>query len=117
MANKNNKTKKAPVVKDEKPEAKSVVVAAPAEKPAKKDKQVASKNGKNGKPRKTAKEFFLGIKTGIKSILSELKKVTWPKFGVAAKNTGIVLVVVIIFLAVCLGIDLGLTGIFNAIIG
>ena len=84
------------------------------------DKKVATKNAagsKNGKQRKSAKEFFLGIKSGIKSILSELKKVTWPKFGDALKNTGIVLGVVFIFLVVCLGIDLGLSGIFEAIVG
>lgn len=120
MANKKNKNKnapvKVPVAKEAKPEEKNVAVVSPAEKPAKKnDNKPANKTGKNGKPRKTAKEFFLGIKAGIKSILSELKKVTWPKFGAAAKNTGIVLVVVLIFLVVCLGIDLGLTGIFSAI--
>ena len=119
MANKKNKTKKssAPVA----PAKDNAVVvtkkddAAVATKADK--KKVAAKKGKNGKPRKTAKEFFLGIKNGVKSIFSELKKVTWPKFGAAAKNTGIVLGVVFIFLVVCLGIDLGLTGIFNAIIG
>ena len=86
------------------------------------DKKVATKNtkgkqSKNGKQKKTAKEFFQGIKAGIKGILSELKKVTWPKFGDALKNTGIVLGVVFIFLVVCLGIDLGLSGIFEAIVG
>ena len=116
MANKNKKTDKAPVQAKKPAQETAVVVNKKADVAKNNDKKVAAKN-KNGKPKKTAKEFFLGIKTGFKSILSELKKVTWPKFGTAAKNTGIVLGVVFIFLVVCLGIDLGLTGIFNAIIG
>ncbi len=36
---------------------------------------------------------------------SELKKVSWPNFRTVAKNTGIVLLVVLFFLLIILGAD------------
>ena len=41
-------------------------------------------------------------------MISELKKVTWPKMGTVVKQTGVVLVVVLIFLIVVTGFDTGL---------
>lgn len=76
------------------------------------------KNGKNGKP--TFKEkfvnFFKKIGEGFRKLKSELKKVTWPNFKDVLKNTGVVLLVTVIFLVVVGCFDLGLNAILNAII-
>lgn len=52
--------------------------------------------------------FFTRIGLKIKDIFSELKKVSWPTFGKVVKQTGIVLVVVLIFLVVITAFDFGL---------
>ena len=44
----------------------------------------------------------------IKDMFSELKKVNLPTFGKVVKETGIVLVVVIIFLVIITAFDAGL---------
>jgi preprotein translocase SecE subunit len=123
MANKKKKAKKMAAAAT--PDSTTTAVATPKAAPVtattpKKGKATPSRKnpnntkvGKDGKPKKTAKEFFQGIGTGIKSIVSELKKVTWPKFNDALKNTGIVLVVCLIFLVVCLGIDSGLSALIK----
>ena len=41
----------------------------------------------------------------LKDTGNELKKVSWPKFGTVAKQTGIVLVVVVVFTLAIFGID------------
>lgn len=40
-----------------------------------------------------------------KEVFSELKRVTWPKFSTVVKTTGVVLVIVFVFLAVTTGVD------------
>ena len=63
-----------------------------------KAKDVGKKNNKNDKkPNKIVKS--------LKDTGNELKKVTWPKFKDVVKQTGIVLVVVIVFAIVLFGID------------
>ena len=62
-----------------------------------KDVDKKKKKDKPKKPNKVAK--------ALKDTGSELKKVTWPKFGQVVKQTGIVLVVVIVFALVLLGLD------------
>lgn len=44
----------------------------------------------------------------LKEVFSELKKVTWPTFGKVVKATGVVLVVVVIFLVIFGAINYGL---------
>ena len=51
-----------------------------------------------------------------KETMSELKKVSWPTFKQALKQTGTVLVVVAIFMCVVLGIDLLLNWIIDLIV-
>jgi|GEM_PF-1149815 len=46
-----------------------------------------------------------GIGRRFKEMGSELKKVTWPTFPTALKNTGIVLLVVAVFLVILLIFD------------
>lgn len=60
---------------------------------------MAKEKGKEKKP---------GLGKKIKDVFSELKRVTWPSFGKVVKATGVVLVVVFIFLVVVTGINQGL---------
>ena len=69
---------------------------------AKKQKDV-KKAKKNKKP-----NVFKRIGAKLKDTFSELKKVTWPTFPKVVKQTGIVLVVVLIFLVVISAFDFGL---------
>ena len=49
--------------------------------------------------------IFKRMAKGIKEIISELKKVTWPTVAKVFAETGVVLVVVLFFLLVILGFD------------
>lgn len=71
------------------------VVKVKEEKKA--DKSKSTKKKKDKKPSKIAKS--------LKETSSELKKVTWPKFGEVVKKTGIVLAVTAAFLLVVFGLD------------
>ena len=70
------------------------------------------KKSKSGKP-----NFFRKIWRKIKEVFSELKKVTWPTFGKVVKQTGVVIVVVAIFLVVISLIDFGLSAILQQFVG
>lgn len=72
------------------------------------------KKSKDGKPRKN---IFKRMFNGIKSIISELKKVTWPKGKSVASNTLIVLVFVVVFLLVIFVFDYVLTGLLSLLMG
>lgn len=82
--------------------------AAPAEKKAKK----TAKTAKSDKP-----NIFKRIWKWFKGIISELKKVTWPKGKDVAKSTAVVLVVVVAFFIVLFGIDYVLMGLMNLVVG
>ena len=62
----------------------------------------ATKN-KNKKP-----SWFKRAGAKIKETFSELKRVTWPKFGTVVRTTSVVLVIVLAFLIVVTAVDLGL---------
>ena len=55
---------------------------------------------KNQKP-----SWIRRVGAKIKETFSELKRVSWPKLPTVFKTTGVVLVVVIAFLAVITGVD------------
>lgn len=55
---------------------------------------------KNKKP-----SWFRRVGAKFKETFSELKRVTWPKFTTVLKTTGVVLVIVVAFLAVVTGVD------------
>ena len=58
------------------------------------------------KPKKKKKEKKQSkMAKRLKETSSELKKVTWPKFGTVLKQTGVVLAVTAAFLLVVFGID------------
>ena len=59
--------------------------------------KVKKKKAKDKKPNKIAKS--------LKETGSELKKVTWPKFGTVAKQTGVVILVTLMFLVIVFGLD------------
>ena len=89
-------------------------VEAPAEKKdTSKDKKVGAKK-KAG--RKNVAKFF-------RDIFSELKKVDWAKFSSTKANkgvlyqTGIVLVIVAIFIVLITAMDLGLSELFRLLVG
>lgn len=60
--------------------------------------------------------IFKRMWKGIKEIISELKKVSWPTFAKVMAETGIVLVVVLFFLLVILGIDSLLAMLFKLLV-
>ena len=60
----------------------------------------ATSKAKNNKP-----NWFRRVGAKCKETFSELKRVTWPKFGTVLKTTGVVLVIVASFLAVVTGVD------------
>ncbi len=57
---------------------------------------------KNEKP-----NIFIRMGRRLKETFSELKRVTWPKLPEALKATGVVLVVVIIFMVLITGVNYG----------
>ena len=69
-------------------------------------KKANKKAQKNDKPKR---HFFKGT-------ASELKKVSWPSFAKACKQTGTVLVVVAVFMLAILGIDTLISWIINLIV-
>ena len=64
---------------------------------------------KKVKQKNKTPSFFSRIGAKIKDVFSELKKVSWPTFGKVVKQTGVVLVVVLVFLVVITAFDFGLT--------
>lgn len=60
--------------------------------------------------------IFKRMGKGIKEIISELKKVSWPTFGKVMAETGIVLVVVLFFLLIILGFDSLLSWLFTLLV-
>ncbi len=71
-----------------------------------KDSVKAAKEEKKAAKKKDKKPgFFKKMGAKVKDVFSELKKVSWPSFGKIVKETGIVLVVVLVFLVVLTGFD------------
>lgn len=65
---------------------------------------------KNKKP-----NVFRRMGAKIKEVFSELKRVTWPKFTTVLKTTGLVLVIVLVFLVIVTAVDAGLLEILKLI--
>lgn len=70
-----------------------------------KAEKTVAKNKKEKKTKKSVDKKPSKIKTALKETKSELKKVTWPKFAQVAKQTGVVILVTLLFLVVVFGID------------
>lgn len=67
---------------------------------------MAKEKGKEKKP---------GLGKKLKDVFSELKRVTWPTFPKVLKATGVVLMVVLVFLVVTTGINQGLQKLLEVI--
>ena len=59
--------------------------------------------------------MFKRMGKGIKGIVSELKKVTWPKGKEVGKNTAVVLTVVVLFFVILFALDYVLGGLFGLV--
>ncbi|MCM1438859.1 MAG: preprotein translocase subunit SecE [Roseburia sp.] len=59
--------------------------------------------------------IFVRMGRKLKETFSELKRVTWPTFPKVLKATGVVLVVVLVFLVVVTGINQGLQALLKLI--
>ena len=70
---------------------------------------------KDAKKKEKKPGFFKRLGGKIKDIFSELKKVSWPGFAKVVKQTGVVLVVVLVFLVVIFGFDFGLQALLKLI--
>ncbi len=78
-------------------------------KPEKEQKPVKEKQKNTQKKQANKKPgFFKRFGAKCKDVFSELKKVSWPSFAKVVKQTGVVLVVVLIFLVVITAFDTGL---------
>lgn len=67
---------------------------------------MAKEKGKEKKP---------GLGKKLKDVFSELKRVTWPTFPKVLKATGVVFMVVLVFLVVTTGINQGLQKLLEVI--
>lgn len=80
---------------------------------AKKDQEIEKKEDAAKKAPKKDKakkpNFFVRIGRKLKETFSELKRVTWPTLPKALKATGVVLVIVVIFLVIVTAVNIGFT--------
>ena len=102
MAKKTNKSTKETIKMDKSDEVLSEVKVKKNKKSN--DADISTKNNKKNvktKKRKASKPR----RNYVKEVISELKKVNWPSFKNACKQTGTVLAVVSVFMLAVLGID------------
>lgn len=88
-------------------ETSDIVLTEVKNKPSKEERKQAKLAEKQAKQKAKAKAAANAApkRNRIKEVFSELKKVNWPSFKKTCKQTGAVLIVVVIFMAVVLGID------------
>lgn len=104
---------------DKKANLKSVKMTSQLETPAVLAEDSVSapeKKAKKVKKQSDKPNIFQKMWKGIKGIVSELKKVTWPNAKGVAKSTAVVLVVVVAFFLILFGIDYVLSGILSLIV-
>ena len=68
------------------------------------EKAKVSKNDKNKKP-----NIFVRMGRRLKETFSELKRVTWPTLPKALKATGVVIVIVLVFMVIVTCVNVGFT--------
>ena len=102
MAKKTNKSTKETIKMDKSDEVLSEVKVKKNKKSNETD--ISTKNNKKNVKTKKRKDSKPRRNYG-KEIVSELKKVNWPSFKNACKQTGTVLAVVGVFMLAVLGID------------
>ena len=69
----------------------------------------------NNKSEAKKPNIFVRMGRKLKETFSELKRVTWPTFPKVLKSTGVVLVVVLVFLVVVTGINFGLQALLDLV--
>ncbi len=79
--------------------------------------ETLKKDAKKSKKKDKKPGIFRRIGARLKDTFSELKKVIWPTFPKVVKQTGVVLVVVIIFLIVITAFDFGLLHLLGLMTG
>ena len=83
---------------------------------AENEKKVATTDDKPAKTTKPAKEKNKGkVKEAWKGFKSELRKIVWPSWKQVLKNTGIVLVIIIICSLAIIALDYAFNGGFMAL--
>ena len=82
-----------------------------------KGKNVEKKNKKPEKDKNKKPNFFVRMGRKIKETFMELKRVTWPTLPQALKATGVVLVIVLIFLVVVTGVNFGFSKLLELLSG
>lgn len=102
MAKKTNKSTKETIKMDKSDEVLSEVKVKKTKKSNEAD--ITTKNNKKNVKTKKRKDSKPRRNYG-KEVVSELKKVNWPSFKNACKQTGTVLAVVSVFMLAVLGID------------
>ena len=102
MAKKTNKSTKETIKMEKSDEVLSEVKVKKNKKSS--DSDISTKNNKKNVKTKKRKDSKPKRNYG-KEVVSELKKVNWPSFKNACKQTGTVLAVVSIFMLAVLGID------------
>ena len=70
---------------------------------------------KKAKKKNKGPSIFKRFGAKCKDVFSELKKVSWPTFSKVVKQTGVVLVVVLVFLVVITAFDTGLAKLLGLI--
>lgn len=83
---------------------------------SKNESSKAKKSAKKSANSEKKPNIFKRMAKGIKGVISELKKVTWPKGKEVGKNTAVVLTVVVLFFVILFAIDCVLRGIFHVLI-
>jgi len=119
MAKKTPKTQTSTIETTNTVETKDVntdVQKAAVNVDSKNESSKAKKSAKKSANAEKKPNIFKRMGKGIKGIISELKKVTWPKGKEVGKNTAVVLTVVVLFFVILFAIDYVLGGIFNVLI-
>lgn len=111
------KNKKMPTKENAEIEKSDEVLTEVSKKDMKKKakEQKQDKTSKQSKQTKKKAKAEKQKRSRVKETVSELKKVSWPSFKQACKQTGTVLVVVAVFMLVILGIDSLLSWIISLI--
>ena len=79
------------------------------------EQEIKAKEAKKAKKKDGKPGFFKRVGTKIKDVFSELKRVTWPTFPKVVKKTGVVLVVVLVFLLIITAFDTGLLNLLTLV--
>ena len=78
--------------------------------------EIETKDAKKAKPEKPKKEKKGKVKTAWKGFKSELKKIVWPTWKQVLKNTGIVVVIVLICAVAIGALDIAFREGFDALV-